>query len=300
MKQFFKFILNTISTPLHIRLSYLARPILAFFLKGSRSTGPINGKSFKSFCLLASLLFFISTYSQVSSKQHKFKNPPGTVKLNDSLYIDVVPVDNQMHYEFQVSRINFWNEEVHETLKTLDNYGLNWDTIEKQLGYNNEKFIKKTTSENKMIIALDSVSFTILKYPNYPIINISKTEAVLYCKWRTDLVKLGWAINSKTEKKRSKYPKDILYRLPTTKEFNNAIATFGYSKKNHEPYYETTPIFPYRLKYKKKNRKAIFLKDNISEYTIETTPFGSNWKKESTFSTVNDYTGFRCVCEILE
>jgi SAM-dependent methyltransferase len=49
MKRLFKFILNTIPRPLLIRLSYLARPILAFFLKGNTFTDPIDGKSFKSF-----------------------------------------------------------------------------------------------------------------------------------------------------------------------------------------------------------------------------------------------------------
>ncbi|MFD1063176.1 class I SAM-dependent methyltransferase [Winogradskyella litorisediminis] len=49
MKRIFKFILNTIPRPLLIRLSYIARPILAFFLKGNNFTDPIDGKSFKSF-----------------------------------------------------------------------------------------------------------------------------------------------------------------------------------------------------------------------------------------------------------
>lgn len=49
MKTIFKFILNTIPRPLLIRLSYLARPILAFFLKGNRFTDPIDGKHFRSF-----------------------------------------------------------------------------------------------------------------------------------------------------------------------------------------------------------------------------------------------------------
>ncbi len=49
MKRFFKLILNTIPRPLLIRLSYIARPILAFFLKGNKFTDPIDGKSFKSF-----------------------------------------------------------------------------------------------------------------------------------------------------------------------------------------------------------------------------------------------------------
>ncbi len=48
MKSVFKIILNTIPRPLLIRLSYLARPILAFLLKGDTFTDPIDGKSFKS------------------------------------------------------------------------------------------------------------------------------------------------------------------------------------------------------------------------------------------------------------
>jgi len=49
LKKLFKIILNTIPRPLLIRLSYVARPILAFFMKGNNFTDPIDGKSFKSF-----------------------------------------------------------------------------------------------------------------------------------------------------------------------------------------------------------------------------------------------------------
>ena len=49
MKKLFKFILNSIPRPLLIRLSYVIRPILAFFLKGNTFTDPIDGKSFKTF-----------------------------------------------------------------------------------------------------------------------------------------------------------------------------------------------------------------------------------------------------------
>ncbi len=49
LKKLFKIILNSVPRPLLIRLSYVARPILAFFLKGNRHTDPIDGKSFKSF-----------------------------------------------------------------------------------------------------------------------------------------------------------------------------------------------------------------------------------------------------------
>ncbi len=49
MKKLFKLILNTIPRPILIRLSYVARPLLAFFLKGNTFTDPIDGKSFKMF-----------------------------------------------------------------------------------------------------------------------------------------------------------------------------------------------------------------------------------------------------------
>lgn len=49
MKKLFKIILNTIPRPILIRLSYLIRPVLAFFLKGSAYTDPIDGKSFRTF-----------------------------------------------------------------------------------------------------------------------------------------------------------------------------------------------------------------------------------------------------------
>jgi predicted SAM-dependent methyltransferase len=49
MKKLFKFILNTIPRPILIRLSYVARPILALLLKGNKFTDPIDGKSFSMF-----------------------------------------------------------------------------------------------------------------------------------------------------------------------------------------------------------------------------------------------------------
>ncbi|WP_104735596.1 class I SAM-dependent methyltransferase [Hanstruepera ponticola] len=49
MKKLFKTILNTIPRPILIRLSYVVRPVLAFFLKGNTYTDPIDGKSFKTF-----------------------------------------------------------------------------------------------------------------------------------------------------------------------------------------------------------------------------------------------------------
>jgi predicted SAM-dependent methyltransferase len=49
LKKLFKLILNTIPRPILIRLSYAARPVLAFALRGNTFTDPIDGKSFRMF-----------------------------------------------------------------------------------------------------------------------------------------------------------------------------------------------------------------------------------------------------------
>jgi SAM-dependent methyltransferase len=49
MKKLFKLVLNTIPRPLLIRLSYVARPIMALLLKGDTYTDPIDGNSFRNF-----------------------------------------------------------------------------------------------------------------------------------------------------------------------------------------------------------------------------------------------------------
>jgi len=49
VSKIFKYILNLLPRPLLIKLSYLARPLLAFWMKGSRYEDPIDGKQFKKF-----------------------------------------------------------------------------------------------------------------------------------------------------------------------------------------------------------------------------------------------------------
>lgn len=49
MKKLFKYILNTLPRPLLIKLSYLARPLLALSLRGTKYTDPIDQRQFKSF-----------------------------------------------------------------------------------------------------------------------------------------------------------------------------------------------------------------------------------------------------------
>ncbi|MFK2820509.1 methyltransferase domain-containing protein [Flavobacteriaceae sp. LMIT009] len=49
MKNLFKFFLNFFPRPFLIRLSYIFKPFITFFMKGNRYTDPIDGKSFRTF-----------------------------------------------------------------------------------------------------------------------------------------------------------------------------------------------------------------------------------------------------------
>lgn len=49
MKRLFKLLLNTLPRPLLIRLSYIIRPVLAWWLSGNRYVDPIDGKGFSAF-----------------------------------------------------------------------------------------------------------------------------------------------------------------------------------------------------------------------------------------------------------
>ena len=49
MNKIFRYLLNRIPRPMLIKLSYVLRPVLAFFMRGSRYTDPIDGKSFRKF-----------------------------------------------------------------------------------------------------------------------------------------------------------------------------------------------------------------------------------------------------------
>lgn len=49
MQRIFKFFLNFLPRPFLIRLSYILNPFIAFFLKGTKYTDPIDGKSYRKF-----------------------------------------------------------------------------------------------------------------------------------------------------------------------------------------------------------------------------------------------------------
>lgn len=235
---------------------------------------------------LLSIVFSVSNYSQNIA----FENPPGTIKLADSLYIDVAPVDNLMFLEYSQNHDWISINKLDSILNNAASFGLNIEAM----------FGKKDDSD-KLEIFVFNESEQYLRHPKYayyPAINITEDQAKSYCEWRTKAALVNYAIISKSEKEREKYPKEIKYRLPTVEELNLALETFGYSK-GYKVKEKDIPFRVYRKKYESHYDKAIFIKNNLSELTLNSEPFGNNWKNEKPTTFGNDYTGFRCFCEII-
>lgn len=163
------------------------------------------------------LLFcFITSLSFINEKKYihdKISAPPGTVPLNDSLFIDKWEVSNIAWKEF-VYFILYENKDLDLYKKMLPDTTV-WRT---QL-FNNSVFV--------------DFYFRHPDYNAYPVVGVSYEQALAFCNWRTERVN---ELLERTPK--SPYSK-ILYRLPTKKEWE--LAAGGKLDIDKYPYgYEIT------------------------------------------------------------
>jgi hypothetical protein len=255
-------------------------------------------KQFFFFLLSIFQVYFCNNLnSQVVNFNNKVetKIPPGTIYLNDSLFIDKTPISN-IEYLFFLSTIkHFWSLENHDSIWKLPKYNLkiNLSNV-KNLNPNNMRLYIAMSINESFNITKEKLIKEYLHHPNYndyPLLQITKQQAEMYCLWRTDIVLLNWAKKSKTKQERDQYPQNIKYRLPTTKELKNAIDFFKRKNKLRI----TKEKSPLKFKVTKSDVFSLY---NISEFTLDSIPFGKNWKNSKEIITPNDYTGFRCICEI--
>lgn len=239
-------------------------------------------------------LFVFGAFVSVKSQSHS--TPPGTLLLEESLYMDAIPVNNIAYLEFLRYR-DQWTDSLRDTLKDLPKYGLTIQELEHKTGIDFTP--EKTDDELTIIIGSGKFDPHNPKYQHYPILEISKAEAELYCQWRTDMVLLNWAITSKDAQERARYPLNILYRLPSEEDYKKALSKFGYFKKTF-PAESSFGFSLYNNNYKKKPKTVVFIKDNLSEFTFDGLPYGNNWKHQNVDNTASELTTFRCVCEILD
>ncbi len=226
------------------------------------------------------LFFCFKIYSQNIISVENFV-PPGTIKVNDSLFIDNTPITNIMYDEFEMRISLGWNLKTKDSIKKMPKHGIDLKKLsdfpnakaDSSL-YNKIKRNKIDTINNKLV----AYSYN-PKYCSNPVINVSKENAEIFCLWRTDMVELAIASKSKTIDERKKFPNKVTYRLATKEE----LITIENYFKNINKIKIIKKHFPTKMEIHKV--EDVYYSLNLPEISAE------DEKK------INNAT-FRCVCEI--
>jgi uncharacterized protein YbdZ (MbtH family) len=241
--------------------------------------------------------------------------PPGTVMLNDSVYIDMNPIKNIDYREFVSFLGVTYSAEVRDSLDNLPFWGVNLEEFRRFMRLSG----KDTDLLGRMRIRIDQILSWAQSMEEYlnnptfnenPVIYISYNQANEYALWRSRIVMFGWAVECKNEKQREKYYKKIRYRLPTPEEWDQAMDLFSKNVILNKAIFPhniacTYPAVPQRGK-----SEFFYVPGNICEMTsVEHLAVGISWKDSDTTGNYKkrvdyfgprDWLGFRCVCEVVE
>lgn len=228
---------------------------------------------------IAIIIFFSSCFAYGQSV-----NPPGTIKLNDSLYIDSTPITNVMFIEYLTAK-DFLKKKGFESYKNFSEthpetvYSV--DVLE-EFDYPSPFLINITPSSKYLKRKKYHVDTL---YLDHPVLNIAKEQAIDFCQWRTEVVKDLWLHQEDDEGKKDLATK-IRYRLPSRNELLEAKNWFR--TKNELINFKDQKLLKTYFEYYPKGYRTL----PILEFTKADDLFineGVNKRK---------FIGFRCVCEI--
>jgi formylglycine-generating enzyme required for sulfatase activity len=262
--------------------------------------------------IISVIFYFSASLGQTKLKELKIA-PQGTIWLKDNIFIDELPVSTGDYMEFLYAMAENYSKKVHDTIAKLPLYKLNWKELDEyfQANKSSVKELQAMDINYKLPLSWTNDSakkfhyFNSEEYSNYPLVNVSYEQAVEYCKWRTDITMLSYAVSSKNEKTRNYFYKRIRFRLPTKEELEYAL-------KQTREYNEPFTMALTDEDFSEEQETIQFIPGNISEIISEKgTAIGISWKdldKElqnnltypQKYDGPKDWLGFRCVCEIIE
>ncbi len=151
----------------------------------------------KATCFILLLFCFF----QPVSGQKMQKAPPGTVRINDTLFADIHEVDNIAWREYLYYLIRFDSASGKEALPDTLVWGV-----------------------DSSYISIQQYYFRHPGFNSYPLVGISYQQAVAFCKWRTNAANFALYIkeNNISDWERhldDHFPVRFYYRLPTEKEW---------------------------------------------------------------------------------
>lgn len=242
-------------------------------------------------------------------KKEKSFLPPGTVRINDTLYADKTEISNFSWWEYE-----FW-------IKTK--YGEN-SPEHKAVIPDNTVWLRDGMTSNE---PMQSMYYTSPAFRDYPVVGISYDQAKGYCKWRTEVVKAYVNQNGLTT------TKHFEYRLPSREEWellsgngrevfnrkNEVICTKNTKdKKVYAINYQARCFINDSLSsfiytssvdsYVKNGYGMRNMVGNVSEMVLEKgISKGGSWKhpleecrtgRNISYTGPEAWLGFRCVCVV--
>ena len=293
----------------------MIQTFFAFFRKNFFIILKCNQLKIKSFVIV--VIIWLSLVSGLTKKGPLIQNPMGTVFVQDSVYIDKQPIRVRDYLEFLADIRNSYTPKLHDSINKLPIYNLNpniayhlYDSLPMDSIFYNKMLTKcwQVLTSDRRIYSID-YHLTGSTYINYPIVNINYYQVFEYCKWRSDKLRIYYAVKNKTLRQRKKYPINFKYRAVKREEWETALSTYfedvgKLSEEINNGLIDNTPK-PYDVS---KNKNMYYESTNAAEYldgAIATVGFNWNGKygignvKYIVVNKPMDWLTFRCACEIL-
>jgi formylglycine-generating enzyme required for sulfatase activity len=242
------------------------------------------------------ILIVLISFSSSINAQKILEIPPGTIKINDTLFIDKAPIDNLMYSEFIRNVQKLWTYTLRDSLKSLELEDIDRSLLTHSLDKNqNEEIFERVTIVEDLQLPKNVDIYSYFNHPQYiyhPLIGISKDLAQLYCQWRTDMVNLRWS--TELQDANLKYHK-IKYRLPTPKEYELAKEYFS----NHDQFVSINEKSPLKIDLKALQKEDNFILFKNPEFTSTDQYFiNDSVHLEGTSEQMENLVFSRCICEV--
>lgn len=200
--------------------------------------------------------------------------PPGTVQLNDNLFMDKAEVSNMLWAEYLYAIAKKYGKKSPEYKSALPD-SIIWSSVYKS-SFNGTG-----------------------RYKDYPVIGISFEQAQNFCQWRSEAVTIIYHLHKRTKDEKP------VYRLPSPQEWEDMYKK-DVDKSRSSPEYITVLESVHEVYPSKGKTDFYCLKDNVSEMTSEKgIAMGANWlhpgldiNKTISYSSPSNWLGFRCICEL--
>ena len=234
--------------------------------------------------------------SKINENINQTYIPPGTIKLVDTMFIDKQPVTNEMYKEFLRHRDYYWTTESSKMFEALPTHNAPLPDEIKVLQQNSyadalsSLLNIKDTSEVALSDGERSTNFLDNPvYAKYPVLGVDYKEALLFCKWRSELATLRLNHINKTKKSREQFPKKLYYRLLSESEFVNVINHFKQINRLKQLQASEAGV--------KNHPEGYLITYNLDELLNDGSLFNIQSANIKTDTLSKSKTTFRCICE---